>query len=260
MGEHGDAKSPPAKKVDPKKLAKLEKFRAKEAKLAEQAKIAAAKAAEKSASSTVDLPSSSGAASAEEFVNVTAPGDKKDMSAPMTSAYTPRAVEAAWYAWWEKSGFFQPQMDAQGRVKAKGSFVIPIPPPNVTGSLHLGHGLTNAIQDALIRWNRMRGLSVVYLPGCDHAGIATQAVVEKMLWKTEKLTRHDLGRVKFVDKVWEWKNEYGDRIYSQLRRLGSSYDWSRTCFTMDPVCVFLLFSSSSLMYMNVLQKFVVAVN
>lgn len=116
----------------------------------------------------------------------------------------------------------------------KGNFTIIIPPPNVTGSLHLGHALTNAIQDCIVRWHRMSGRTTLWVPGCDHAGIATQVVVEKKLMREQKLTRHDLGREKFVDKVWQWRNEKGDRIYDQLRAMGSSYDWSRTRFTMDP--------------------------
>lgn len=109
-----------------------------------------------------------------------------------------------------------------------------IPPPNVTGSLHLGHALTNAIEDAITRWHRMNGRTTVWVPGCDHAGIATQVVVEKKLWREQQLTRHDLGRDAFIEKIWGWKNEKGDRIYHQLRKLGSSYDWSRVAFTMDP--------------------------
>jgi valyl-tRNA synthetase len=160
------------------------------------------------------------------------------MSQPMAAGYNPKAVEAAWYSWWEKCGFFRPEL-ANGQLKPKGSYVIPIPPPNVTGSLHLGHALTNSIQDALIRWKRMCGYSTVYMPGCDHAGIATQAVVEKKLWKESKQTRHELGRDKFIEMVWKWKEEYGGRIYNQLRRLGSSYDWTQTCFTMDQVSVWV---------------------
>lgn len=108
-----------------------------------------------------------------------------------------------------------------------------IPPPNVTGSLHLGHALTNAIEDTITRWNRMCGKTTLWVPGCDHAGIATQVVVEKKLWRENQLTRHDLGREKFIEKVWEWKNQKGNRIYDQLKRLGSSVDWTRASFTMD---------------------------
>lgn len=109
-----------------------------------------------------------------------------------------------------------------------------IPPPNVTGSLHLGHALTNAIEDAITRYHRMKGRTTLWVPGCDHAGIATQVVVEKKLWREQKLTRHDVGREKFIEKIWNWRNEKGDRIYHQLKRLGSSFDWDRACFTMDP--------------------------
>lgn len=109
-----------------------------------------------------------------------------------------------------------------------------IPPPNVTGSLHLGHALTNAIQDSLTRWHRMRGETTLWNPGCDHAGIATQVVVEKKLWREQGLNRHQLGREAFLREVWKWKEEKGDRIYHQLKKLGSSLDWDRACFTMDP--------------------------
>lgn len=108
------------------------------------------------------------------------------------------------------------------------------PTPNVTGSLHLGHALTNAIQDSLTRWHRMRGETTLWNPGCDHAGIATQVVVEKKLWRERGLSRHQLGREAFLQEVWKWKEEKGDRIYHQLKKLGSSLDWDRACFTMDP--------------------------
>lgn len=111
--------------------------------------------------------------------------------------------------------------------------MIPAPPPNVTGALHIGHALTIAIQDTLIRWERMRGKTVLFLPGFDHAGISTQSVVEKQLWKAEKKTRHDLGRSKFTDLVWEWKEEYHTKIKNQLKRMGASYDWTKEAFTMD---------------------------
>lgn len=109
-----------------------------------------------------------------------------------------------------------------------------IPPPNVTGSLHLGHALTNSIEDAITRWHRMHGRSALWVPGCDHAGIATQVVVEKKLWRDEKISRHDIGREKFIEKVWEWKESKGGRIYHQLKKIGSSLDWDRVSFTMDP--------------------------
>ena len=143
--------------------------------------------------------------------DTTIPGEKKDMSKPMEEAYHPKQVEAAWYAWWEKKGFFHPDPQRVLTQQAK-PYVMVIPPPNVTGALHLGHALMLAIEDAVMRWRRMNGQETLWLPGCDHAGIATQSVVEKQLWKTEKKTRHDLGRDAFVNRVWDWKNEYGGKI------------------------------------------------
>lgn len=119
-------------------------------------------------------------------------------------------------------------------VNPKGKFVMVIPPPNVTGSLHLGHAITTAIEDSVTRWHRMNGRTSLWAPGCDHAGIATQVVVEKKVWREQKKTRHDLGREKFVDEIWKWKNEKGDRIYEQFRRMGASVDWTRSYFTMSP--------------------------
>ncbi len=147
------------------------------------------------------------------------------------TAYDPAAVEAGWYAFWEAGGFFR--ADAE-RAQASGTppFVIPMPPPNVTGRLHMGHALQDAVQDALIRLYRMRGTEALWIPGLDHAGIATQNVVERTL-KDEGRTRHDLGREAFVEKVWAWKEEYGGHILQQKRQLGDSADWSRARFTMD---------------------------
>ncbi|XP_065161929.1 valine--tRNA ligase [Atheta coriaria] len=163
-------------------------------------------------------------------------GEKKVVDNVMPDAYSPKYVEAAWYQWWEKQGFFKPEYGRKSILEKnpKGTFTIIIPPPNVTGSLHLGHALTNAIQDSITRWHRMKGRTTLWNPGCDHAGIATQVVVEKKLWREEKKTRHDIGRENFIKKIWTWKNEKGDRIYHQLRSLGSSYDWDRAAFTMDP--------------------------
>lgn len=121
-----------------------------------------------------------------------------------------------------------------GKLSPKGHFVMVIPPPNVTGSLHLGHALTNSIEDAITRWHRMKGRSALWVPGCDHAGIATQVVVEKKLWREQKISRHDIGREKFIEKVWEWREKSGGRIYHQLKKIGSSMDWDRVSFTMDP--------------------------
>ncbi|PFX27275.1 valine--tRNA ligase-like [Stylophora pistillata] len=166
----------------------------------------------------------------------TAPGEKKDVSGVMPDSYSPVYVEAAWYAWWEKEGFFKPEYGRESlqEPNPKGLFMMCIPPPNVTGSLHLGQALTNAVEDCITRWNRQIGKTALWNPGCDHAGIATQVVVEKKLMREQGLSRHDLGREKFVEAVWKWKNEKGDRIYHQLKMMGVSVDWDRACFTMDP--------------------------
>src|SRR3989344_1010385 len=141
--------------------------------------------------------------------------------------YDSKAVEKKWYEKWEKSGYFTPSIDS-----SKKPFTIVIPPPNVTGILHMGHALNNTIQDILMRWHRMHGDPTLWVPGVDHAGIATQNVVEKKLAQEGK-TRHQLGREKFVEAVWKWKEEYGSTIVKQLRRLGASCDWTRERFTMD---------------------------
>jgi len=144
-------------------------------------------------------------------------------------AYDPKKVESRIYALWEKSGFFNPDKLPKTHKKP---FSIVIPPPNVTGSLHMGHALNGTVQDIIIRQKRMAGYQTLWLPGTDHAGIATQNVVEKELKKQGK-TRQDLGREKFLKKVWEWKEKYGSIILDQLKKLGCSCDWSRTRFTMD---------------------------
>ncbi|MBP2280009.1 valyl-tRNA synthetase [Psychrobacter sp. PL19] len=144
----------------------------------------------------------------------------------LENAYNPSQVEAGMYQGWEDNGYFQPTFDKEE------SFSIALPPPNVTGSLHMGHGFNNAIMDALTRYHRMDGDNTLWQPGTDHAGIATQMVVERRL-NAEGIKRHDLGRDAFIDKVWEWKEESGDNITTQIRRLGSSVDWSRERFTMD---------------------------
>lgn len=171
--------------------------------------------------------------SAMNFVNTTPKGEKKILSETMARTYQPRAVEAAWYEWWEKKGFFH--VDARDMLgkKPEEAFIMVIPPPNVTGSLHLGHALMCAVEDALARFHRMHGKVTLWLPGVDHAGIATQAVVEKQLQKEQGIDRHALGRDEFVNQVWNWKNEYGGKIVHQLRRIGSSLDWDREEFTMS---------------------------
>ncbi|KAH9252303.1 hypothetical protein BASA81_009756 [Batrachochytrium salamandrivorans] len=227
--EETTTKSKNELKNEAKRLEKLAKFQAK------QAKQAAAKSTEKpqKEAAVVTKPAPSAVKEAEPFVNLTPKGEKKDMSTPMAPAYNPKAVEAAWYDWWESEGFFKPELKPDGTVKDEGTFVVSIPPPNVTGSLHIGHALTNAIQDAMIRWNRMHGKTTLWIPGADHAGISTQVVVEKKLMRERGITRHDIGREAFLEEVFKWKDANIDTIYNQLRRLGSSFDWSRDHFTMD---------------------------
>ncbi len=145
--------------------------------------------------------------------------------------YNSKTVETKWYQIWEEKGYFRPQSDF-GKTFSDKSYTIVIPPPNVTGILHMGHALNSSIQDIFVRWNRMKSRDALWVPGVDHAGIATQNVVEKKLAK-EKKTRWDLGRDAFLEEVWKWKNAHGETITRQLRRLGSSCDWSRERFTMD---------------------------
>jgi valyl-tRNA synthetase len=144
--------------------------------------------------------------------------------------YDPHQVEEKWYDYWVRNNYFHAEPDDGGEP-----FCIVIPPPNVTGSLHLGHALDNTIQDVLIRWRRMQGFNALWMPGTDHAGIATQARVEEHLGK-EGLGKHELGREKFLERVWDWKEEYGGEIINQLKRLGASCDWERERFTMDEGC------------------------
>ena len=145
----------------------------------------------------------------------------------MPRAYDPGAVEGPIYKFWNDSGFFTPAID-----RSKQPFTVIMPPPNVTGELHMGHALTIAVEDLMVRWHRMLGEPTLYLPGTDHAGIATQVVVERQL-ASDGMSRHDLGREKFVARVWDWVDDYGDRIYRQTERLGASCDWSRSAFTLD---------------------------
>ncbi|WP_156188844.1 valine--tRNA ligase [Acinetobacter indicus] len=148
-----------------------------------------------------------------------------DSAQNIATTYDPTEIEKKWYQTWEERGYFKPSEKGE-------SFCIMIPPPNVTGSLHMGHGFNNAIMDALTRYNRMSGKNTLWQPGTDHAGIATQMVVERQLG-AQGISRHDLGREKFIEKVWEWKEQSGGNITRQIRRLGSSVDWSRERFTMD---------------------------
>ena len=142
--------------------------------------------------------------------------------------YVPDQTEKNIYDFWKNGGYFKPSVKS-----TKKPFIIIMPPPNVTGELHMGHALTTALQDLMVRWRRMKGHPTLYLPGTDHAGIATQVVVERMLSK-KNISRHTLGREAFVDEIWKWVRQYGDRIYNQLERLGASCDWERKSFTLDP--------------------------
>src|SRR5215210_261492 len=144
----------------------------------------------------------------------------------LSKTFDPAAIEDRWYTHWEERGLFRPD-----RATAE-PFTIVIPPPNVTGSLHIGHALDNTLQDMLIRYHRLKGRDVLWVVGTDHAGIATQMVVERAIEK-EGLKRQDLGRDAFVERIWDWKAESGGTITRQLRRLGASCDWSNERFTMD---------------------------
>jgi valyl-tRNA synthetase len=145
--------------------------------------------------------------------------------------YDPKDAQERWYGFWVENGYFHARPDGD-----RPPYCIVIPPPNVTGALHLGHALNNTLQDVLVRWRRMQGYDCLWMPGTDHAGIATQAVVERRLLEEEKKTRHDLGRPALVERIWAWKDEYEERILGQLRQMGCSCDWERTRFTLDEVC------------------------
>ena len=226
--EDGSPKTPKEIEKEKKKAEKLLKFAAKQAKKNAAAATGASQKKPKKKKEVEPIPN---------FVDKTVPGEKKilvSLDDPALKAYNPANVESSWYDWWIKTGVFEPEFTADGKVKPEGVFCIPAPPPNVTGALHIGHALTIAIQDSLIRYNRMKGKTVLFLPGFDHAGIATQSVVEKQIWAKEKKTRHDYGREAFVGKVWEWKEDYHNRIKNQIQKLGASYDWSREAFTLSP--------------------------
>src|SRR6266481_5390490 len=148
----------------------------------------------------------------------------------ISAAYNPKKTEPKIYQAWLDSEFFNPDKLPGNRTE---KFTIMIAPPNITGNLHMGHALENTISDILIRHNRMRGKKTLWLPGTDHGGISTNTVVEKDL-KKQGFSRHDLGKEKFVEKVWEWREKYGNIILDQMKKMGFSLDWSRTAFTMDP--------------------------
>jgi valyl-tRNA synthetase len=146
----------------------------------------------------------------------------------LAKSFDPKTIESRWYAEWERRGYF-----AAGLAPGKPAFSIQLPPPNVTGVLHMGHAFNQTIMDALTRYHRMRGFNTLWLPGTDHAGIATQIVVERQL-EAEGASREALGRERFVAQVWAWKEQSGSAITAQMRRLGASCDWRREYFTMDP--------------------------
>ena len=152
------------------------------------------------------------------------------MSTELAKTYDPSGMEGRLYEKWEKNGYFHAEVD-----RSKKPFTIVMPPPNITGQLHMGHALDNTMQDILIRFKRMQGYNALWQPGTDHASIATEVRVMSEL-KKQGIDKHDLGREKFLDRVWEWREEYGGRITKQLRKLGSSCDWERERFTMDEGC------------------------
>jgi valyl-tRNA synthetase len=153
------------------------------------------------------------------------------MATELPKAYEPKEAQQRWLQFWDERGYFHSRPDL-----ARKPFCIVIPPPNVTGALHMGHALNNTLQDVLIRWRRMQGFNALYMPGTDHAGIATQAVVERRIREEEGKSRHDLGRDELVKRIWQWKDQYESRILDQLKQLGCSCDWPRTRFTLDPIC------------------------
>ena len=149
------------------------------------------------------------------------------MNPRLEKTYDPKGAEEKWYAYWEDKGYFHADPNPD-----KTPYCITIPPPNVTGELHMGHAIQHAIHDLVIRWKRMQGAKTLCLPGTDHAGIATQMKVEQQLAADEGLSRYDVGREALLEKIHAWRDKYGDAIYHQLRKLGSSYDWRRARFTL----------------------------
>ncbi|EGD82318.1 valyl-tRNA synthetase 2 [Salpingoeca rosetta] len=216
-----------------KKIQKMEKFLKKQQQKEQQAAVAGSDSKKK------DKKKKKKKAEDTFVYKPVQPGEKKNLD-DMPSQYHPDMVQRDWYEWWTKQGFFKPEYN-EGHEKIacpceKKSYTLVIPPPNVTGSLHMGHALTNSIEDTLTRWNRQCGKRTLWNPGCDHAGIATQSVVEKKLWREKQLRRQDLGREKFLDLVWQWKEEKGGFIYKQIKYLGASCDWDREAFTMSDRC------------------------
>ncbi|MHB1182071.1 MAG: class I tRNA ligase family protein, partial [Sulfuricella sp.] len=153
----------------------------------------------------------------------------------LAKSFEPAAIEAHWYPIWESRGYFKPvlsKVEGAATEPNKPAYCIMLPPPNVTGTLHMGHAFQDTLMDTLVRYHRMKGENTLWQPGTDHAGIATQIVVERQL-DQKGISRHDLGREEFLRRVWAWKEESGSTITRQMRRLGASCDWSRERFTMD---------------------------
>ena len=153
------------------------------------------------------------------------------MSTSLDKQYIPQEAQARWGAYWTEKGYFHAVVNP-----SKKPHSIVIPPPNVTGALHLGHALNGTLQDIITRWKRMQGFESLWMPGTDHAGIATQAVVERRMREEEGKTRHDVGREALVERIWKWKDAYEQRILNQFKQLGASCDWERTRFTLDDIC------------------------
>ena len=154
--------------------------------------------------------------------------NKQYVESKLSTVYNPKEAEDHWYQFWVDNNLFQ----AKNNIEKEKNYSIVIPPPNITGALHIGHALNNTLQDIVIRWKRMQGFNVLWLPGTDHAGIATQNVVEREIAK-DGMTRYDLGREKFIERAWQWRDEYGSNILNQLKKMGCSCDWSRLRFTLD---------------------------
>lgn len=171
------------------------------------------------------------------------------MTESLEKHYNPESAQQKWYPFWEEKGYFHAEPNPE-----KEQHTIMIPLPNVTGALHMGHALNGTLQDLITRWRRMQGYEALWMPGTDHAGIATQAVVERRMKEEENLTRHDIGRDALIERIWKWKDQYEKRILNQLRKLGASCDWERTRFTLDEMCskavrrTFLKLFSDGLIY------------
>ncbi|KAF3928040.1 hypothetical protein AA313_de0201794 [Arthrobotrys entomopaga] len=225
-----------AKPMTEKQRLKLEKFAKKKESEAKQLLQQASGSSKEKKAKKQEAP----AVQSKDWVDETPAGQKKilkPLDDDFHKAYLPGVVESAWYSYWEEQGLFKPQTEEDGSLKPKGKYVVAIPPPNVTGKLHVGHALAVSLEDILIRWHRMRQFTALYIPGCDHAGIATQAVVEKQLArrpKDGKSKRQEFSREEFVQLCQEWKEDYHQEINKTLRRLGISVDWSREAFTMSP--------------------------